>query len=64
MKYKIKTGYNLFTVRGKQQLIKRGYKGRFESHLFKNKYHRSEVVSLLTGILLAEAVLISYLLRI
>ncbi len=46
------------------QLIKRNSKGRFESHLFKYKYHRSEVVSLLIGILLAEAVLMIYLLTI
>jgi hypothetical protein len=52
------------TVRGKQQLIKRGSKGRFESHLFKNTYDRSEVVALLIGILLFEAVFMIYLLNI
>jgi len=52
------------TVRGKQQLIKRNSKGRFESHLFKSKYHISEVVSLLIGVLLIESVLMMYLLSI
>lgn len=52
------------TVRGKQQLIKRGSNGRFESHWLKNKYNRSEVVALLIGILLAEAVLMIYLLNV